>query len=181
MIVTGLDPSLANTGAVKLVQDATSSLWSLKELNLFQNTVEPDDDIRKNEFDVMRARALWKSILDFTSDSDYICVEIPQTGGEHMQARSIWTSGIALGLIATLPAEKLICMTPRDLKQVAGKKDASKEEMCAWAYQLYPTGPWPQRKYKGAFEKLKSNHHICDALAAAVSGLQKKNLWTGAS
>lgn len=127
---------------MKLVQDATSSLWSLKELNLFQNTiVEPDDDICKMNLMLCEREPFWKSILDFTSDSDYICVEMPQTGGEHMQARSIWTSGIALGLIATLPAEKLICMTPRDLKLVAGKKDASKEEMWCLAYQLYPKGP----------------------------------------
>ena len=141
----------------------------------------PTVAVRKNYDDLDRARELLLKILDFVKDADFICVEIPQIGGADMQARSMWTSGVALGLIASLPPEKVIALTPTEVKNATGNKKASKEEMCDWAYALYPNAPWPARKFKGNMVRLVTNHHIADALASVAAGLEKKNLWTAPS
>lgn len=191
MRIVGIDPSLVNTGLISL--EGNPGAWLVSNLSLVttksanQTAAQikahkkakhtPRPVVRKNYDDLDRARELLTKILDFVKGADFICVEIPQIGGADMQARSMWTSGVALGLIASLSPEKIIALTPTELKNATGNKKASKEEMCDWAYALYPTAPWPARKFKGSMVRLMTNHHIADALASAVAGLEKKSLW----
>lgn len=192
MRIVGIDPSLVNTGLVALegnpgawlvsnlslvtTKSANHTAAQTKALKKAKKVVAPV--VRKNYDDLDRARELLEKILDFVKDADFICVEIPQIGGAEMQARSMWTSGVALGLIASLPPEKVIALTPTEVKAATGNKKASKEEMCDWAYSLYPNAAWPSRKLKGAMVRLMTNHHIADALASVAAGLEKKKLWT---
>lgn len=191
MRIVGIDPSLVNTGLVSIEgnpgawQVSNLSLVTTKSANQTPAQVKaqkkakkaPAAVVRKNYDDLDRARELLGHILDFVKDADFICVEIPQIGGAEMQARSMWTSGVALGLIASLPPGKVIALTPTEVKNATGNKKASKEEMCDWAYALYPNAPWPSRKLKGQMVRLMTNHHIADALASIAAGMQKKNLW----
>ena len=195
MRIVGIDPSLVNTGLVSF--EGNPGAWLVSNLSLVTTKSAnktaaklkadkkakkiPTVAVRKNYDDLDRARELLLKILDFVKDADFICVEIPQIGGADMQARSMWTSGVALGLIASLPPEKVIALTPTEVKNATGNKKASKEEMCDWAYALYPNAPWPARKFKGNMVRLVTNHHIADALASAAAGLEKKNLWTAPS
>ena len=191
MKIVGLDPSLTNTGLVRLeyaapansiknpsaVLTSDPSHWSLTKLCLHETQATPapknkkDVKVRKNYDDLARARELLGVLLAFVADADYIAIEIPQIGGQDMQARSMWTSGISLGLVAVLPAEKIIPLTPLEVKQVTGNPKASKEEMCAWAYTMFPDAAWPSRTIKGISEKLKKNHHLADATAACWAGV----------
>lgn len=181
MRVVGIDPSLVNTGLICV--EGTPGSWQVSNLSLFttKSAASSNDKkvatIRKNYDDLNRARILKNTILSFVENADFICVEIPQIGGAEMQARSMWMSGISLGIIAMLPEEKLVLLTPGEVKMVTANKKASKEEMCEWAYALYPNAEWPSRKYKGDIIKLVNNHHIADALACVVAGLKKQNLW----
>lgn len=191
MRIVGIDPSLVNTGLVSV--EGNPGAWAVSNLSLVttksanQTTAQakarkkaknaPLPVVRKNYDDLDRARELLEHILDFVKGADLICVEIPQIGGADMQARSMWTSGVALGLIACLPPSKIIALTPTEVKNATGNKKASKVEMCDWAYELYPMAPWPARKLKGNMVRLVTNHHIADALASIVAGLEKKNLW----
>lgn len=177
MRIIGIDPSLVNTGLISL--EGTPGSWVLSKLYLHttESAKSTTEKIRKNYDDLDRARDLRNAILYFVEDSDFICVEIPQIGGADMQARSMWMSGIVLGIVASLPPEKLVYLTPAEVKKVTGNKTASKEDMCTWAYSLYPDAAWPSRKCKGAIEKLKKNHHLADALACTVAGLAKKEMW----
>ena len=191
MKIVGLDPSLTNTGLVKLeythpIDAPTSAMvpltsdpshWSLTHLHLHETQATPspknkkEAKVRKNYDDLARARELLAVLLSFVSDADYIAIEIPQIGGQDMQARSMWTSGIALGLMAALPSAKVIPLTPLEVKHVTGNPKASKEEMCAWAYAMFPQAAWPTRTIKGNAEKLKKNHHLADATAACWAGI----------
>ena len=191
MKIVGIDPSLVNTGLVSV--EGNPGSWPMSNLSLIttksanQTAAQAKAQkkakkpllavVRKNYDDLARARELLVTILDFVQDADFICVEIPQIGGAEMQARSMWTSGIALGLIASLPPEKVIALTPMEVKAATGNQKASKEDMCNWAYRLYPDAPWPSRKLKGEMVRLVTNHHIADALATIVAGAQKKSLW----
>lgn len=195
MRIVGIDPSLVNTGLIAL--EGNPGSWLVSNLSLVTTKSANQTGaqikarkkakhaalpvVRKNYDDLDRARELLDKILYFVKGADLICVEIPQIGGADMQARSMWTSGVALGLIASLPPEKIISLTPTEVKNATGNKKASKEEMCDWAYTLYPTTPWPSRKFKGAIVRLVTNHHIADALASAVAGLEKKSLWKAPS
>ena len=192
MRIVGIDPSLVNTGLISV--EGNPGDWAVSNLLLVKTKsanltpgiakarkklkIAAPLVVRKNYDDLDRARELLAYILDFVRDADFICVEIPQIGGADMQARSMWTSGVALGLIACLPASKIIALTPTEVKHATGNKKASKEEMCEWAYALYPSAAWPARKLKGSSVRLMTNHHIADALGTIVAGLQKKNLWT---
>lgn len=192
MRIVGIDPSLVNTGLIAVEGNpgawvvSNLSLVTTKSANLTAAKVKARKKakvaalpvVRKNYDDLDRARDLLLEILNFVEGADLICVEIPQIGGAEMQARSMWTSGVALGLIASLPPEKVVALTPLEVKNATGNKKASKEEMCAWAYKLYPNAPWPTRKLKGALIPLVTNHHIADGLATIVAGLEKKGLWT---
>lgn len=195
MRIVGIDPSLVNTGLVSV--EGNPGAWDVSNLSLVTTKsanqtpavakarkkakIAPLPVVRKNYDDLDRARELLVAILDFVEDADFICVEIPQIGGAEMQARSMWTSGVALGLIACLPPEKVIALTPAEVKKATGNAKASKEEMCEWAYALYPNAPWPARKLKGVQVRLKTNHHIADGLASIAAGLAKKNLWLAAA
>ena len=180
MIIIGIDPSLVNTGLIRL--KGTPGNWVMSNLSLVVTTSANPAGvkkkiIRRNYDDLDRARALATAIMAFTVDADYICVEIPQIGGANMQARSMWTSGVALGVLSQLPASKLVELTPKEVKDITGNPKASKEEMCDWAYQTFPLAAWPTRKLKGAQVRLGTNHHRADAAAAAVAGLVKLKLW----
>jgi len=179
MRIIGLDPSLVNTGAVVL--EGEPGAWGLLKMELFvtkngNDGISIKERVRKNHDDYFRASALYTWLSFFCDKSDLICLELPQIGGATMQARSMWTSGISLGLLAALSGDKML-LNPSDIKNVVGNPSASKEDVCKWAYSIYPYAPWPSRKIHGAQVFLKNNHHISDALAAAVCGLQKKNIW----
>lgn len=191
MRIVGIDPSLVNTGLIAVEGNpgawvvSNLSLVTTKSANLTAAKVKarkkakaaPLPVVRKNYDDLDRARELLAEILKFIEGADLICVEIPQIGGAEMQARSMWTSGVALGLIAVLAPEKVVALTPLEVKEATGNKKASKEEMCTWAYGLYPEAAWPTRKLKGELIPLVTNHHIADGLASIVAGLTKRGLW----
>lgn len=151
--------------------------WCLSKMLLHETQATPipknkkEPRVRKNYDDLERARGLLGVLHSFVASADYIAIEIPQIGGQDMQARSMWTSGIALGLMATLAPEKIIPLTPLDIKNVTGNPKASKEDMCAWAYTLFPDAEWPFRTVKGNKERLKKNHHLADATAASWAGI----------
>ena len=122
MRIVGIDPSLVNTGLVSV--EGNPGAWAVSNLSVVTTKsanqtpavakarkkakIAPLPVVRKNYDDLDRARELLEAILNFVKDADFICVEIPQIGGAEMQARSMWTSGVALGLIASLPPEKII-------------------------------------------------------------------------
>ena len=190
MKIVCLDPSLSNTGFVVL--QGTKGDWSLSNLGLL--TTESSNaaaltkgrkdgipkskiaTLKKNIDDLGRAKLLIEGLDKIVVDADYVCVELPQIGGADMQARSMWSSGIVLGIIANLKGP-LVCVTPKDVKMVTGCATSSKEDMVSWATHLYPNAPWLKRKLKGEMVLLKTNHHIADALAAGVAGLTSINLW----
>ncbi len=172
MRIIGIDPSLAHTGLICLEGDIGA--WALTRMHLVSTETEAAP--RKNEDDLRRSMVWLAEVRPFIENADMLCVELPQIGGANMQARSMWTSGIALGLVASL-SPAVVALHPRQIKEVTGIKDADKAQMCNWAYQMYPAAAWPSRKVGGQQVPLVRNHHLADALATAVTGLILKNMW----
>lgn len=188
MKILCLDPSFTATGIVILT--GNKSNWNISTLDLLKTSSSASKmskadllvpkskraKIRKNYDDLDRAIDLYNRLQPYLENADYACIEIPQIGGQDMQARSMWASGIMLGMISTFSVP-IVRLTPAEVKNVTGNNTASKEDMCTWAYDLYPNAPWPSRKCKGEIQRLKTNHHIADALAAGVAGLTRLSLW----
>lgn len=130
------------------------------------------DGVRKNYDDFDRAFCLRDALAPWVAQADVVCVEPPQVGGAATSSRSMWSSGITLGALVLID-KPMVCLTPKQVKEVTGKATASKEEMCAWAYGVRPGAAWPSRRLKGADVRLVSDYHIADALAAVYAGLRR--------
>ena len=172
--IVGIDPAFNSTGICVLT--GVPGAWDIHILALVQ-TAPGAEKRAKNEDDLERCQSWLSLVRPHIAGADLVCVELPQCGGARMQARSMWTSGIAMGLVASLDCVAQQTVAPRQVRAAAGASGGEKEDVCAWAYELYPNAPWPSRMLRGERVKRADNHHLADALAAAVAGLKVRGMW----
>lgn len=170
MKILGIDPALVNTGLALL--NHTNDKSSIIDLGLIVTASSKDKKIRKNIDDYNRGVYLYTQLQPWIEKCDCVCVELPQIAGANVQARSMWSSGIALGIISSI-TKPIVLLSPAEVKLITGSKTASKEEVIAWATALYPDAPWKKVKRKGELVLVEKNEHIADAVAAAHAGLTK--------
>lgn len=170
MNILGIDPALVNTGLALF--NHTDGNNSIIDLGLIVTSSSGDKNVRKNIDDYNRAVLLHTQLQTWISRCDCVCVELPQIAGANVQARSMWSSGIALGILASI-SKPVVVLTPSEVKLATGNKTASKEEVIAWATSLYPDAPWKKVKRKGEMVLVDKNEHIADAVAVVHAGLDK--------
>jgi Holliday junction resolvasome RuvABC endonuclease subunit len=157
--ILGIDPSLSNFGFAKMIMDVESGGIALVELELCATEPEKSKTVRKNSIDLDRARKLYQSTGANQAWADVVAVEVP-VGSQ--SARAMASYGICVGILASIH-KPLIQLTPSQVKIAAvNDKNASKEEMIAWATAAYPNGNW----LKHAGKIVAKNEHLADAVAA---------------
>lgn len=169
-LVGGLDPSLSNFGMSKgYLHDGHIVIEDIKLV-----TTKEDKTIKyKNERDLLRAVKLLEAIKTFFIDVDTIYTEIP-VGSQ--SARAMASYGICIGVLASL-GKKIVRVSAKDVKLIAtGNPEASKEDIIAWANNVYPNLPWLTRRLKDNSVLTKANEHVADSIAAIHAGINNAKI-----
>jgi hypothetical protein len=135
--------------------------------SLIETTTGKNKRVRKNSDDLDRARAISSELKQSLKDVQMVFAEVP-VGSQ--SARAMASYGISIGVLSAI-AKPMVQVTPSEVKIAAvNDKTASKEEMIAWAVDLYPDFDWLERGGK----KLNKNEHIADAIAAIHAGIKSE-------
>lgn len=165
--VTGIDAAFANMGFAQMRFDTKAPKESLEllELRLITTEGQHKKEVRKSSDDLRRAGILVRAVRDYCTGSLIAAVEVP-TGSQ--SARSAWSLGIAVGVIASCPTT-LVEVSPLEVKLAsAGKKTASKAEIIEWAVSSHPHKGWLRHKGK----LTQANEHLADAVASIYAALE---------
>jgi hypothetical protein len=176
MLIAALDPSFSFVGVSKFDFDIHNHNYYPVDLKLFQNKdlgLKP-----KNLNDFNRVSHLYSELSSYLMDVDLIIAELPQTGGQNMQARSIWTSGMILSLLSCMVTslnKPFIPVSPQDIKKiVTGVNSGSKDDVIKWATELYPNLPWLYKTRLGVKSLIDNNEHLADSVGAFHAGIKSK-------
>lgn len=167
--VLGMDPSLRNWGLASGLLDLTTGHFELRRLDLVQPQDLKGKQVRVNSNDLHLARQLVEGVAPYASLARAIFVEVP-VGSQ--SARAMASYGICVGALGSLLAGgiQLIEVTPTEVKlALTAKKDATKEQMIAAAYHLYPGANWPMHQNKLSAAKAE---HVADAIGAIHAGVR---------
>lgn len=173
--VLGIDAAFSNVGLALAsidITDPSHPIIEVTDLKLIhtESVKKRPRGVSKSADDMRRAREALQGINQAITDwePDYVIAEVP-FGSQ--SARSAWTLGIALGILASIP--NLIEVTPREVKTATGEPHADKDHMIEWAMNRHPEAPWVMRKLKGNMVQVAStNEHLADAAAAIHAGLK---------
>lgn len=161
----GIDPSLSNLGMCKGWVDLDTLEWEVEELLLCETKPVSSKTVRKSSLDYDRCRELFEAQNEFVKGADFAFVEMP-IGSQ--SANAMKSYGACIMLIATLDIP-VIQVSPSEVKlKATGDKNATKEEMIAWASTKFSRINWLRQGQK----ILKKNEHLADACGAVNSGLQ---------
>lgn len=161
----GIDPSMSNLGMCKGTVDLETLEWDVELLSLQETKPVTSKTVRKSSLDYDRCRELFEAQDEFVKGADIAFVEMP-IGSQ--SANAMKSYGACIMLIATLDIP-LIQVSPSEVKvKAVGDKNATKEEMIAWAAKKFPDINWLRQGQK----ILKKNEHLADACGAVNAGLQ---------
>lgn len=167
MIIGAIDPSFAHFGMAKLNlrREAGNMILDVLDLKLVNTEKMANKIVRQNSDDLRRAKDLIKEFHEYVADCALVFSEVP-TGSQ--SARSAWTLGIALGVVAGCP-KPFIQVQPFETKLAAvGTKTASKQEMIDWATEKYPAANWLRSRGRIT----QANEHLADAVGVAYAGIR---------
>lgn len=170
--VVGIDPAMRNFGFVKGTIDLSSDNYefTIERLELVQTETDKETKktVRKNSDDLVRARKLHNAVQAFCQDANMVFAEIP-IGSQ--SARAMASYGICIGVLASIK-KPLVQLTPTEVKLAAvGDKNASKNDMIAWATSAYPDANWLTTKRNGVISFTNNNEHLADAVATIHAGI----------
>lgn len=160
-----IDPSLRFTGVA--LGHVDQGNVTVESIHLIETEKTKVKTVRKNSDDLRCARAVIEDLNDLRSQHQAIVtmVEVPHGS---QTARSSWTLGIMLGIIAGFPLPVVELTAVEVKKYFAGSKTASKETMIGLAVEKHPDLDWLRR---GDRLTLK-NEHLADAVAILHTGVQ---------
>jgi len=162
--VVGVDVAFANFGMAKAII-LSSNCVAVTDLKLLTTEALNKKTVRRSSDDLRRAQELITPFTTYCLQADVVFAEVPHGS---QQARSSWTLGISIGVLASCP-RNIIQVSALEVKMATvGKKTASKEEMIEWAVAHHPDAPWLVRKGK----LLAANEHLADAVAAIYAGME---------
>lgn len=178
--VVGFDPSMRNWGVSKgilIPGDAhKETSITIHELDVIKTDSDKGKQVRQNSADLDTAEILAKGAIAHAKDAQAIFVEVP-VGSQ--SARASMSCGICIGVLGALRAMGIpfFEVSPTEVKMVSvGKKNATKDEMIAWAMTLYPSAPWPMQTQKGVTAVVAGTaEHMADAVAAIHAGIASKS------
>lgn len=167
--IAGLDGSLRNFGIAKMLYDIDTGELSVDDLLLIETEKEKTKKMRASSDNYERAKKIAEQADEFTKDCVVTFAEVP-FGGKSYDA--VLGFGIVIGIYASLsvrPEE----VAPAQTKIAAvGTRTASKEEMIAWAFDLYPDAPWLTVKRKGELTPTQKNEHLADGVGVVHAGIK---------
>lgn len=162
----GIDPSMSNLGMCRGWIDLDTLEWEVEELNLQETKPVTSKTVRKSSLDYDRARELFEAQKEFAEGADFAFAEMP-IGSQSAMAMKGY--GMCIMLIASLDIP-LIQVSPSEVKWRAVKdKNATKEEMIAWAVRKFPDINWLRRGQK----VLGKNEHLADSIGAVNAGIME--------
>ena len=184
MRFVAIDSSLNNTGLA--VGSYIDGIISVEKLYLFENGEAVDKKYKNTKKQLRRKtkECIEKCTLTFhniretlkkigLNTIDIVFIEEP-TGSQNSSGMKSY--GVTCQLIGVLTDFFNVTSVSVEGVKVSsvGNKNASKEDIINWAYNLYPNLEWDIHKvgkYKG---KLKDkNEHKADAIAIAYEGIQQ--------
>lgn len=146
--VVGLDPSVTNFGICEALVDVDTVDFEVIDLNLVKTSSNPDG--RRSVDDRRRCVEIAQQLRKSLVGAAWCFYEVPQIGGAQMQARSIWSSGMMFGLLASFDGVDPVEVTPIEVKMAAvGRKDATKNDMIEWAVAKFPEARWLRKTVRG--------------------------------
>ncbi|MEG0063034.1 MAG: hypothetical protein RR740_00375 [Pseudomonas sp.] len=164
--IIGIDPSLRNTGIAKGWLDLNTLEWEVEEVLLAKTEKGKSKTVRKSSDDFDRARILVEAVREAEVGAEIAFVEMP-IGSQSSDAMKSY--GVCIALIATLEIP-VIQVSPTQVKvHAVNDRNATKEEMIAWAHAKFPDINWLQRGGK----LTQANEHLADACAAINAGIQE--------
>lgn len=165
----GMDPSMSNWGIAIAYLDLDTMDLEVKDLILIKPDKSSKLKIRQNSKDIFTAEQLIQGVLPHLEHAAVVFAEVP-VGSQ--TARAMASYGMCVGLIAAInQVNKVIAVTPLEVKQVTEIKDATKQQMFDWAYNQHPEAPWVTHKKNGkVLHSLSQNEHLADAVAALYAG-----------
>lgn len=163
--IAALDGSLKNFGVVKLTYDTDTGALEPYAMHIFKTVPTKHKQVRKGSDYYARARSIAVGVRDVLDDTALLFAEVPSGGQDYP---SVMGFGITIGIYAGLQRD-ITEVSPGEAKKAAvGTRTASKQEMIAWATELYPNAPWAS--YRGKFTL--DNEHLADAVAIAHAGIK---------
>lgn len=166
--VVGMDPSLRNWGIAMGTYELTKGLLTINGLSLVNPVLPKGKQVRQNSLDLESAYQLSKCALEPAKYAHAVFVEVP-VGSQ--SARAMASYGICVGVLGAMRAAGIpfFEVTPTEVKLAAcGRKDATKEQMIAWATSRHPEANWPI--HAGQVSAAKAEH-MADAVAAIYAGV----------
>lgn len=173
--IVGFDPSLNNWGCCDGYYDTNSDFIGIGGITLINPVKETSKSVRQNSKDIDRAVQLTSGVIDHINKSQphAVFIEVP-VGSQ--SARAMASYGICIGVIAACQSFTNIPffqITPQQVKlATVGSKTATKQEMIAWAFNLYPSINWPITNRNGKKSVTASKaEHLADAIGAVHAGI----------
>lgn len=170
----GIDMAFANMGLarVRITPNGSGATVLCTGLKLISTEGQDRKEVRKSSDELRRAKELQAEMVSFCAGVQLAFVEVPSGSQSASAARSL---GIAVGVLASCP-RPIIEVSPMEVKMVVtGTRDrkvkASKDDMVAWAVNLWPNAPWLRFQGKPAGRLLKTNEHLADAMASVMAGI----------
>lgn len=167
--IIGCDPSLRNFGIAKGWLDLDTLEWEVDEVVLARTDKSKIKGVRKSLDDYMRVRILHEALREAEKGAGIAFIEMP-IGSQSAAAMLSYGACIALAASIEVP---LIQVTPTQVKvEAVGDKNATKEEMIAWATTMFPNVNWLRqgKRITGA------NEHLADACGAINAGMEQHDL-----
>jgi Holliday junction resolvasome RuvABC endonuclease subunit len=165
--VVGFDPSLRSWGVAQATLDLQTGYLTDLVLSIIEPKEPQGKQVRKNSHDLYRAEQLAKEAFRCARLAKVIFVEVP-VGSQ--SARAMASYGICVGILGSIMSEgiPLIEVTATEVKKsFTGDKNATKDEMIAYAVSTYPTANFPRHRGKVS----NKAEHVADAIATIHAGV----------
>jgi len=166
--IIGIDPSLRNFGIAKGWFDLNTLKWEVEEVELIKTEKSKIKAMRKSADDYSRARILYEGLKEAEKGAELAFIEMP-IGSQSASAMLSYGACVALAACIDIP---LIQVTPSQVKiEAVGDRNATKEEMIAWATTLFPNANWLRQGKR----IIGANEHLADACGAINAGMQESD------
>lgn len=166
--IVGIDISLNNLGAAIATYDTVTDDLKIQQVGTFCPSVSKSKQVRQNSKDLEQARQLSQALEKVTSGAHLICTEVPHGS---QSARAMASYGVCVGVLGALRTNQcpFIEVTAGEVKQVVGKKDATKKEVITWVQQKHPEAPL--ETFRGVINLSKAEHQA-DAIVAIHAAMK---------
>jgi len=177
--ILGQDPAFSNYGMAMVDVDPVTAEMHPIWIDLVETKKSAIKTVRVSSDKLQRGRQITQRVRLAEKDCMMIAAEIPSGAQSASAANAL---GVALGIVCG-HTKPLIEVTAAEAKKAAtGYSDASKGDMVAWAYELWPDLEWAKGRSKDMPEGLANkNEHMADALAIVKAATLTANFESAAA